>query len=487
MAARSSRTLLAKLLVGTLLPTVGALAALGLLAHEVARRTLEDEMGKRLATAATAAAGMVLPEQIRALGAGDEASLTYANVTRKLLAARDRFGVRRVALVAPDLTARGDTDGRLALGGEAYEFGADRAEMARAAATGAAASPLFTGHDGLPYKRGYAPVGAGGPPAGFAVVEASADYFLALAAFRRWLVMASAIALAGVSIVIAFIARRITGPLARLAGAAERIGHGELAAAVPVETRDELGFLAATLDEMRAALQARDERLQMMLAGIAHEVRNPLGGLELYAGLLREALAGQPERLHEVGRIVREIGYLKTVVNEFLDYARRPPLELGDVRLRPLLDEVRELAAGAGGGPDAAPEIVVAAPADATVRADARQLRQALLNLARNAVSAAARAPGGERGRGLVVLAGTPTGGVVRIEVRDSGPGVPPALRDKIFTPFFTTREKGTGLGLAFVREIVREHGAEVTVADADGGGASFQFDLPPGRPHAPA
>ena len=75
---------------------------------------------------------------------------------------------------------------------------------------------------------------------------------------------------------------------------------------------------------MRAALQARDERLQMMLAGIAHEVRNPLGGLELYAGLLRDALGGEPERLQEVARIEREIGYLKTVVNEFLDYARRP-------------------------------------------------------------------------------------------------------------------------------------------------------------------
>jgi signal transduction histidine kinase len=473
---------------------VAALGALGVLAHEVARRTLEDEMGRRLATAATAAAGMVLPEQLRELGAGDETSLTYANVTRKLLAARDRFGVRRVALIAPDLTARGDTDGRLALGGEAYEFGADRAEIARAAAAGAAASPLFTGHDGLPYKRGYAPVGAGAQAAGFAVVEASADYFLALAAFRRWLAMAGAIALAGVSIVIAFIARRITGPLGRLAGAAERIGRGELAAAVPVETRDELGFLAATLDEMRGALQARDERLQMMLAGIAHEVRNPLGGLELYAGLLREALGAEPERLQEVARIEREIGYLKTVVNEFLDYARRPPLEVGDVRLRPLLDEVRELARAAapaaksddgdrsGDGP-AFPEIVVAAPADATVRADARQLRQALLNLARNAVAAAASAAP----RGRVVLAGTPIDGVVRIEVRDSGPGVPPALRDKIFTPFFTTREKGTGLGLAFVRDIVRAHGADITVADAAGGGASFQFDLPAGAASARA
>jgi signal transduction histidine kinase len=82
-----------------------------------------------------------------------------------------------------------------------------------------------------------------------------------------------------------------------------------------------------------------------------------------------------------------------------------------------------------------------------------------------------------------VILAGRPLGdGKVQIEVSDSGPGVPMALREKIFTPFFTTREKGTGLGLAFVREIVRDHGSDVSVSEAPGGGASFQFELPAGR-----
>jgi signal transduction histidine kinase len=466
------------------LPTVVALVAVGVLAHEVARRTLEDELGRRLGTAAAAVAMMVLPEQVSALAAGDEESLTYANVSRRLRLARERLGVRRVALVAPDLTGRGDTDGRLALGGEAYELSADRAEIARAARGQSVASPLFIGHDGRPYKRGYAALGLPGQVAGYAVVEGSADYFVALGTFRRWLVLGSAIAVAGVLAVIVLIARRITGPVVRLAGAAERIGRGQLAAAVRVETRDELGFLAATLDEMRAALQARDERLQMMLAGIAHEVRNPLGGLALYAGLLRDALDGQPDRLQEVARIEREIGYLKSVVSEFLDYARRPPLELGDVRLRPLLEEVRELASATAG---AGPEVVVSLPDDrATVRADAGQLRRALLNLARNAVAAAAHAPAADAGRrARVVLAGRAVDGRIRIEVSDSGPGVPAELRDKIFAPFFTTREKGTGLGLAFVREIVRDHGGEVRVTDAapdGGGGACFQFDLWPGN-----
>ena len=128
-------------------------------------------------------------------------------------------------------------------------------------------------------------------PAGFVVVEGSAQYFAQLAAFRRWLVAGGGMCMVLIAVLAAWLSRRMTGPLARLARAAEGIGRGDLTRPVAVETRDEIGYLAARLDEMRAALQARDERMQMMLAGIAHEVRNPLGGLELYAGLLREGLA----------------------------------------------------------------------------------------------------------------------------------------------------------------------------------------------------
>jgi len=88
---------------------------------------------------------------------------------------------------------------------------------------------------------------------------------------------------------------------------------------------------------------------------------------------------------------------------------------------------------------------------------------------------------------GRVDLAAEVDGDRVRIEVRDDGPGVPAELREKVFTPFFTTREKGTGLGLAFVREIVRDHDSEVVVRDAPGGGSVFSFELPraEGKGHA--
>ncbi len=121
MVARPSRRLLPRLLVGTIAPTVAALGLFGFFAHEVARRALEDELGRRLATAAAGAAAMLVPDQLRALAPGDEDTLTYANVRRRLDLARVRFGVRRILAVTPELDARGDTAGTLALGARAHE------------------------------------------------------------------------------------------------------------------------------------------------------------------------------------------------------------------------------------------------------------------------------------------------------------------------------------------------------------------------------
>ncbi len=469
------RRLVVTLLLAMSLPATVALLAFGFFAHEVARGSLEDELGRRLAAAATGVAEQLLPEQIQSIGPGDENSRTYANVLGRLKNATGRFGVRRFLVLAADGTARGDTIGRVALGAMVHELAADRDEFDRAMSGRAGASTLFRGKDGVLYKRGYAPIGrteGSGPGiAGVVVSEGAADFYLPLSRFRRWLLGWGAFALFLLAGITLWTARRITGPISRLADAASRIGTGDLINRVPVETQDEIGLLAARLDDMRAALQARDERNQMMLAGIAHEVRNPLGGLELFAGLLRDALADQPERLLEIDRIDRELAYLNAVVDQFLDYARRPTLERSPVDIAQLLSEVRDVA-----GADGPPVVViddVETVRGINVQVDVGQMRRALINLVRNARTAA-----GEQGK-VVVAARIDRdrgGQGIAIEVRDTGPGVSEADREKIFQPFFTTREKGTGLGLAFVRDIVRDHDGRVEVDRAPEGGACFRI-----------
>jgi signal transduction histidine kinase len=186
--------------------------------------------------------------------------------------------------------------------------------------------------------------------------------------------------------------------------------------------------------------------------------------MTLFTGILKEELAGD-ERAAHADKIAREVGYLERVVNEFLDYARRPPLERADVDVAAVFADVVEVVVG----PAIAIEVADPPP---KLRADPTQLRRALLNLVQNAVQAASKASGEVR---LVARA---DGDDVVIEVHNTGPEIPADVRDKIFEPFYTTREKGTGLGLAFVREIVHDHDGKVDVTSANGR-TCFRVTLP--------
>jgi len=261
----------------------------------------------------------------------------------------------------------------------------------------------------------------------------------------------------------------IARPIRALSGAAARIGRGDLQSPVEGTSRDEIGFLAATMDEMRRELRARDERMQLMLSGIAHEVRNPLGGIELFSGILRDELpADAPARGH-VARIERELAYLKAVVEEFLEYARRAEPQPERIELAAFCAELLELVSSeaAAGGVTLSCEV-----AGSVVSADRQQLKRALLNLVRNAVQAAAGGTAGVRARAEAER--------TIIEVYNSGAPIPPDVRERIFEPFFTTKEKGTGLGLAFARDIVRDHGGAIEVT-SDEGGTVFRLSLPRG------
>ena len=471
--ARRRSSLLTKLVGVSLLPTLVLLGVFGYFAQERGRRSLDEELGRRLISIAESASAVVLPAQFAAIQPEDETTQTYLSVRHKLADLRARTQVARIELVGPEGGVRATTDEGVAIGTPAVDLTTtDNAEMQRALRGEPAASVLFRGYDGLWYKRGYAPIrDDSGAILGVVAVQAPAEYFAQLGRFRRWLL---AYGLAGAALVVlisAAVARRITRPVRELAGAAERIGYGDLTHAVPkLRSRDEIALLAETLEEMRASLRARDERMQMMLSGIAHEVRNPLGGIELFAGLLREEVAGDAEKTAHVGRIERELEHLKTVVAQFLEYSRRPPPELARVDCRALLEDVRDVLGKDLADAEVACTLEVSgAPA---AHADVNQLRRALLNLGRNAIQATPRG-------GKVELGAQNGDGRVRIAVRDSGGGIATEHLPNIFLPFYTTKEKGTGLGLAFVRDIARDHGARLAVDSAPGRGTTFTLALP--------
>jgi signal transduction histidine kinase len=450
------------------LPALVSLAGMAVLADRLVRSALEDELGARLVAAAQSGAAVIPADRLTRLRPGDEDSRAYGYVRTRLEGLAQATGTR-LFVIRPDRTALADSAGRARIGEPVPVLERDRLEIALASTGQAVVSQvLFEGSDGLLYKTGYAPVQDG---AGRVVAVVGADGTASsFASYRRYRRLFVLLALAGAVLgatVAAGASLSVTRPLTRLTAEARRIGAGDLETPLaPRAVRDELGTLRDTLDEMRRALRARDEERETLLAGIAHEVRNPLGALDLFAGLLAEEVQGRPEAAH-VARIRSELSALEKVVGEFLEYARtRPPVREA-VDLAGLLADVADLcdplASGRG--------VRIAWAGEGSARADREQLRRAVLNLTRNAVEAA---PEGSE----VTLSAT-GGAAGAVEVRDRGPGLPVAVRADPFRPFFTTKAKGTGLGLALAKKVADAHGGTLVLEDAEGGGTVARLKLP--------
>jgi signal transduction histidine kinase len=260
-------------------------------------------------------------------------------------------------------------------------------------------------------------------------------------------------------------ARQITRPLERLRQAAAAIGAGQTPDLLTIGGSEEVSFLARTMEEMRLAIARREQSLRMMLAGVAHEIRNPLGGIELFAGLLEKDAA---EALRpQVKKILHEVRQINFIVQDFLEYAKPAESQRQRIELAPLITEVRE-ALG-----ESARNIIwkVQIPAVGAIAADYSQTRRILLNLLRNAVEAM-------NGQGEIRIVAEKQNQNMAISIYDTGPGVPQEVAGKIFEPFFTTKAQGSGLGLALVQRLAEQNGGTVGLAPSEKG-ALFQLILP--------
>jgi signal transduction histidine kinase len=451
------------------LPALVSLAGMALLADRLARRALEDELSARLVAVAQAAAATLPAAQLARLKPGDERTRTYGNV-RARLDALARATDTRLFAVRLDRTALADSAGRARIGEPVAALERDRLEMAEAAAgRGVASQVLFEGSDGKLYKTGYAPLrDADGEVVAVVGADGTAASFTALRRFRRLL---ATVAIAGAvlgAVFAAGAALSVTRPLTRLTEAARRIARGDLETPLRERRRrDEIGTLRDTLEEMRAALRARDEERETLLAGIAHEVRNPLGALDLFAGLLAEELEHAPQAAH-VARIRSELSALSKVVEEFLDYARARPAVREDVDLATLLAEAADLAQPLA----TARQVSVTVEGGGAARGDREQLRRAVVNLVRNAVEAAPAAS-------VVEVRAEVDGRDAVVEVRDRGPGLTPEARASLFRPFFTTKERGTGLGLALAKKVADAHQGALALEARAGGGTVARLRVP--------
>ncbi len=267
---------------------------------------------------------------------------------------------------------------------------------------------------------------------------------------------------------------------------------------------EDLGELLQEMNAVTARLQASHETLQRevarlnrelreaneslersrrlaalgeMAAGIAHEIRNPLGAIALSAQALERGVEDARERARIARRIVEGVRGLDAIVRDVLSFARDLRPRICPIDARALLDGVvqsvcvGELARGV--------DVEVRVEGSGEIAADGGLLRQALINIARNALEALARV-GHER---RLVLSSLEEGEVCVLRVSDSGTGIDARTLERMFNPFFTTRASGTGLGLAIVHRIVDAHRGQVRVRSGEdselGRGTTFEIRLP--------
>lgn len=260
-------------------------------------------------------------------------------------------------------------------------------------------------------------------------------------------------------------------------------------------SHDTLQSEVVRLKEALARTNAQLERskrlaaLGQMAAGIAHEVRNPLAAIQLYAGMIVDDLVPDGGGDRDLGtarsnatKIASAVQGLDGIVSDVLRFTRDLRPRRAVLVLRRVVDRAvenqRPVLEAAGVRVD-----VGDVPEALCVDADAEMLHQALINLLRNAAEALAERTDEDVTTGHVVLSAARCEQDVRLKIADDGPGIPSDRIEHIFDPFYTSRSTGTGLGLTIVHRIIDAHGGAISaVTGAAGGGAVFEICLPVGR-----
>ncbi|MBI5576045.1 MAG: HAMP domain-containing protein [Deltaproteobacteria bacterium] len=277
----------------------------------------------------------------------------------------------------------------------------------------------------------------------------------------------------------------LTNPVNVLLDSTRKLKAGNLDHRVEA-LKDEFGELAASFNEMAASLKEQMLKMQRteqmvivgeLAAGLAHEIKNPLAGIKVAMHVLSEETSMSAEDREVIRKVAQEVVRVESLMRNFLNFAKPAKPQLADLNVNSLVNTVlafyMKSRPSAPDRPNAVRIEKDLQPLPETM-ADPMQLQQIFLNLVLNAVDAM---PNG--GTLSVRTSHEKETDFLRIEFADTGKGIPRENIEKIFQPFFTTKPKGTGLGLAISKQLIEQHGGEISAADNPGGGTVFRILLP--------
>ncbi len=334
--------------------------------------------------------------------------------------------------------------------------------------------------------------------AGYLMVSSYEQSWAAFHQTQRVLLLFSLAGLAAGAVIVWLLVRRVTEPLRQLRDSAEAVGRGDFSRRIDIQSKDELGELAAVFNQMTGNLQkslaqlektveilratqaqlSHSEKLSAVgefVAGVAHELNNPLTALIGYAELLQMSTVSDDDRA-SLKCISSSAERCHKIVQSLLSFARQHPPERKVSNVNALVDAVIEILIYDLRTNNIRVEKELS-PQLPRLLLDPHQIQQVFLNIVNNARQAIEA----HRPRGLIRITTSAAGQRVRITFQDDGPGISEENLAKIFNPFFTTKPvgKGTGLGLSLSYGIIQEHGGSISAASKLGHGTTFIIELP--------
>lgn len=304
------------------------------------------------------------------------------------------------------------------------------------------------------------------------VVLTTVAVYLGLQAGLGWL---SALLALGVALVsIQLIARGMTSPLRDMASAAGAMAKGDYSKRVVATSRDEVGQLARTFNQMSSDLAEVDAFRKELIANVSHELRTPITALQAVLENIVDGVEEPDEARLKV--MLSQVKRLGDLVNQLLDLSKLEagavPLDRREFEVKPFIEGVVAESSLHQHASERKVAIDVAAPSGVTGHGDPDRLHQVLANLVENAIR---HSPDG----GRVKVAAARIDGRLTFEVDDEGPGIPPDVGSRIFERYYRSEDGGTGLGLAIARWIVDLHGGEIRAEARDTTGCRMVVALP--------
>jgi two-component system nitrogen regulation sensor histidine kinase NtrY len=324
---------------------------------------------------------------------------------------------------------------------------------------------------------------------GVLLIGSSKRELVKLAGRIRW----TGVLLGGLGILIGIalsypVASRFTLPIVKLSDGARAVAGGDWSTQVAVSSTGEIRQLAAAFNSMTKQLIDQRERLiqservaawRELARRLAHELKNPLFPLQITVENLRRAKSQGPEQFEDIFEectvtLLEELAHLRSIIGRFSDFARQPQPQFEPVDLNELLSRSLKLVEARLQSPGMPPIAVERelARETGTIRADPELLGRAFQNLFLNAVDAM---PVG----GRLTVRTRLLERSVHIDIADSGLGLTPEECERLFTPYYTTKQHGTGLGLAIVQSIISDHAGKIRVHSRHGEGAVFHIEMP--------